>query len=613
MNPQFLIAKLAANATDTAWSQAYSTLNFYVALSVSIEELGEKPVAQLGKELLERLQREYFSLDEKSIKSIKKAVETTVSSVEDTITYSLLLVTNNQDTLYILTAGDGTVSIKRGEKYGVIAKGQPNTIQSFTGPLQDGDIIFVQTDDFSRKLIPSVLTSHLQTSNIAEISEDIAPLLHENPTGGEAVVILQYSDPEAAIATESPEKDLASDEDEKTAEDKTIDEYSEETVTELLTDEPKQKKLPINISSVKKAITAFRTRKKMLLGLLIVALLLFLVGSIITRSQQEQSADNSAAIEQTLATASAEYEEGIALEPLNRPLALEKFTKAKELLTQTKQQYPDDKNIDQVDSLLAKVEEKLSQFSSGEKVENGKDIATAQDLDINALQTITIKGGTLVVTDKANTLVTLTQSGEVDKSYDLDTQTIIDSTADSESAYILTDNGVVKVALDNGDEDELFELDSTRRAIDIFGSNIYLLNSKDRMVEKFSPSSYSKSNYLKTPLETTPVSLGIDGSIYVVLDSGKVQKFTRGVDDGYNVTGIQGAVSKTAQVFSEKDYTYVYILDKTNQRILITSKNGEVKQKFSWDIIASAVDFTVDEGAKTIYIATPDSLHSFTF
>src|SRR5690606_23946452 len=115
MNSQFLIAKLAATATDTAWSQAYSTLNFYVTISVKLDTSAENPpeesLAQIGKELLERLQREYFSLDEKTLESIKTAVSTTVDSVPPSIVYSLVLVTNNASTLYIVTAGEGAVII----------------------------------------------------------------------------------------------------------------------------------------------------------------------------------------------------------------------------------------------------------------------------------------------------------------------------------------------------------------------------------------------------------------------------------------------------------------------------------------------------------------------
>ncbi len=618
MNPQFLIAKLAANATSTAWSQAYSTLNFYVVLSVSIDEEGDKPVAQIGKELLERLQREYFSLDEKTIESIKKAVENTVNTVEKSARYSLVLVTNNENTLYIITAEEGIVSIKRNEKLGIVAEGHPDKVLSFTGPLQHNDIILIQTDAFAHKLSPLILNPHLQTDNLTEISEGIAPLLHDNPTGAEAIVLLQYINPENISNTveEQPDEDNVTEENLPDADD-----YSDESITELLSDEkPHEKKFPIPIGGIpdliSKVITrirAIKNKKRFVIGISIIVLLLFLIGSILIRTQQEKAADNTQAISQALQSAQTEYDEGEAIEPLNRPLALDKYTKAKDLLTQTKAKYPNDNNLGEVNALLAKVDSKLSQLSSGKRVENGQEITSAQDLKLDQIQTVTIKGGSLMVTDKANKLVTIDSSGEVDETYDLDTTTIMDITADSDSAYVLSNSGVIRVNLSNGNNTELFKIDKARTAIDVFGSNIYLLNSANKTVEKYSPSAYKVTEYLDSPLQNTPVSMGIDGSIYTVIDNGKVQKFTRGVDDTYNVTGTQGNISKNSLVYSAQDYTYVYILDRTNQRVLITSKNGEVKQEYSWDIIGKAVDFSADEASKTIYIATPEALHSFTF
>jgi hypothetical protein len=169
MNPQFLIAKLAANASESAWSQAYSTLNFYVVVSVTSQKESDKTLAQSGKELLERLQREYFSLDEKSLESIKKAVENTIASVDKEVAYSLILVTNNAETLYIITAGLGSVAIKRDDKLGIIAQGKESTVLSFSGPLKNQDIIVVQTADFVKKVPPATLAASLDSLNVTDI------------------------------------------------------------------------------------------------------------------------------------------------------------------------------------------------------------------------------------------------------------------------------------------------------------------------------------------------------------------------------------------------------------------------------------------------------------
>jgi len=629
MNSQFLIAKLAATATDTAWSQAYSTLNFYVTISVkldtSAENSPEESLAQIGKELLERLQREYFSLDEKTLESIKTAVSTTVDSVPPSIVYSLVLVTNNASTLYIVTAGEGAVIIKRGEKVGAIATGKKDTVLSFSGPLKNNDLVVVQTQDFSSKIETPLLASLLDSLSVTDISENIAPHLHNDPSGAEAAIILLYTNPEAqTLEEEQGNTDEAEETTDDTREKEEIEpsstlEKEEEPSTHLSAplfedeEKDKQSKRSLSFSGVTDFISILKKNRKQLLGLIIIVLVIGLVGSIFLQTRNKESQQNNEAIAQAVTSAQSAYEEGEALEPLNRPLALEKFTKAQETLTETKNRYPNEKGLDSLNVLLSKVEQKLSQFSSGKKVENGKKLTSASDIDIDDIRTVSIKGGNLFVTDKSHTLVTLSKDGKKDKSFTLDSSSIFDVNANSDFAFVLTNEGVTRVDLGNGSDNQLVDLDNSRQSIDVYGSNIYLLNIKDKMIEKYAPSSYNESDYLSNPLQSPPVSMTIDGSIYVLYDNGKIGKFTKGADDGFTLTGFQGTIGKKSYIYKEEDFSNLYILDTSNQRILVASSNGEVKQEFTWDIFKDAVDFSVDEKNKVIYIVTSQDLYSFSF
>lgn len=621
MNPQFLIAKLAANASDTAWSQAYSTLNFYVSLSVSSEQPTDEPLAQIGKELLERLQREYFSLDEKSLESIKQAVQTTVDSTKSDITYSLILVTNNAHTLYIVTAGEGSVAIKRNGKFGIIAQGKLNTVLSFSGPLKNHDLVVVQTSDFTKTIPASVLAQSLDSLNVTDISENLAPHLHSTASGGEAAIILLYTDPEVALSEDEDSKDQDSKEEsthkqEFPSEDSnTNDEKPKVLAADPVSDEKEEttpeKRFPL--PSPTSFIATLTAKRKMLLGIVILLLIIGLIGSIFWKNREQKSAQNGEAIAQAIASAQAEYEEGEALEPLNRPLALEKYNTAQKTLVDTKNKFPNDSEIDKLNSLLTKVEQKLSEFSAGKKVENGKKLASASDLDLDEIRTVSIKGGTLFVTNKTNMLTTLTNDGKADETFETEASTIIDVSANDNFAFLLTNSGVLRVDLGSGNETELFDLDSARQLIDVFGSNVYLASASDKMVEKYAPSRYSASNYLTNKLPASPISMTIDGSVYVLYDNGKIGKFTRGADDSFNVTGLQGSIGKKSVIYTEEDFTHLYALDTGNQRLLMIAKNGEVKQEFSWDVFKNATDLAVDEANKTVYIATPSDLYSFTY
>lgn len=623
MNPQFLIAKLAANATETAWAQSYSTLNFYVVLSVSSTGETDKSIAQIGKEMLERLQREYFALDEKTLEAIKKAVETVVNGLADEITYSLVLATKVDDTLYLVTASDGQALIYRNGKLGRVAHGTFNEIHGFSGPLKHDDIFILETADFAKRISDSLLQQSFAPDNLTDTAENLAPHLHEGALGTEATILLQYKNPEEAvvptpIAEEEPEEqdDNTDGEVDKQTEPDAEDKLPAETEPELpetAKTVPAEKPvrtlpgLPIAV-----LLTKIRGNRKLIIVLGIIVLALILFGSIWAQTHTKKTAQSSKAVEVALTKAQSEYDEAQALESLNRPLALEKYSAAQQALETVKNKYPDSSEIDKVDALLSKLEGKVGEFSTGTKVDSGKAMLKVTDTKLKNFQSVTIKGGALAVANSTNTIATVEDS-DVDQSDTVDAKALIAITGDEDTVYALANNGVYTFSRSNGDTDNLFKLDSGRTTIDIFGSNIYLLNARDKMIEKYSSSSYEATNYLKDDkkLNGTPISMAIDGSVYVLLADGTIKKYTRGTDDSFTLAGVSGKISDKGLLYTDKDFSNLYILDRTNQRLVVTSKSGEASQELSWDVFGKATDFAIDEGNKKGYVTTKDTLYSF--
>src|SRR6185437_2671222 len=112
-------AKLVATPTDTSWSQAYNAGNFFVCLSLIIDEPDEEISLQaLGKDLFNVLQSEFFTLPEKNIEHIKKAISTSLESVPQNVTCSLTLAFFKEATLLVFISGSGKIVMKRGAKVG---------------------------------------------------------------------------------------------------------------------------------------------------------------------------------------------------------------------------------------------------------------------------------------------------------------------------------------------------------------------------------------------------------------------------------------------------------------------------------------------------------------
>lgn len=647
MNAQFLIAKLAATANDTAWAQAYSTLNFYVVLSISVSEKHDKSVAQIGKETLEKLQREYFSLDEKTLENIKKAVQIVIDSIDKEASYSLVLATNIAETLYIVTASVGQVVIQRQGKLGIIAKGETESIIGFSGALQDGDIAIIQTGEFAHKISLEELKPLITSPNVTEISENIAPLLQSDANGAEAVILLQYVTPEEIPmetpiiddgeesmpdtdeqnsepvvsepkVTESVMGDDNVDEDvkqpEKSVEDPKIEERNTHKDAFILSPDEIESETKKRTRPSPLTILSFVTgHKKLLLLAGIVILIGVLAGSILTQSTRKENLEAQQAINQAVENANLEYEEGLALEDLNRPLALEKFTGAQKILQDTKAKYSDHDDISKLNELLSKVDQKVGGVTSGKKVENAKSILTAKDAKLQNFKSLTLKDGTFAIADTDGTIVMLSEDGDVTDTYSIDAEDLIALNANSESVFALFRNSIVRVDASTGEDTELTELDDALQDIDVFGSNVYTVNSGTNEIEKRAPSGYGAASYVQEELAQKPISLAIDGSVYVLFDDGSIKKFTRGVDDTFAVKGAQGKINNKGLLYIQEDFSNLYVLDQTNQRIIVISTSGEVKQEFSWDMLKNASDFAVDEENKTIYVATTDNLYSFTF
>ena len=59
----------------------------------------------------------------------------------------------------------------------------------------------------------------------------------------------------------------------------------------------------------------------------------------------------------------------------------------------------------------------------------------------------------------------------------------------------------------------------------------------------------------------------IDASVWI-LDSGKVRKFTKGKEDSFTVSGLTKDIGPSSQITTGIDYSNIYILDPSNNRII---------------------------------------------
>ena len=102
-------------------------------------------------------------------------------------------------------------------------------------------------------------------------------------------------------------------------------------------------------------------------------------------------------------------------------------------------------------------------------------------------------------------------------------------------------------------------------------------------------------------------SITVDGELYTYGKSG-IQKYLSGSDSGFPTVDLLTPLSGTGVIFTQKDFTNIYILDQGNNRIVVIDKKGNLVATYTSEEFTELIDFVVDEKNKTFYILSGGKL-----
>lgn len=607
MKDNVLTSKIVANSTEATWSQVYSTLNLCIVISIEDQDAQSsktETIASYGKTVLEKLQREFFAIDKKRLFEVKGAVQKTVETIDPNIKYSIVLANIVKNVLYIITAGPTTVVIRRGEKTGIVAQGEKNKINSFSGIIENNDKIILQTEGFSNKLPLEKLARLLSGKQVSEIAENIAPIIHGNPKGTEAAILIQYE------GQPLPED---------------LDQQEEETDQEVGTNRinitlPPVFKLGIKNILVKIFKSRFLSRKRLLILAAIVLLIILMAEVILLDQKRNRQKMTSNLSENIISSAKDKYSQAQTFLNLNKNLALQKLNEAKDIINGQKDKFaqgsPERRDID---ALLVKIDEQIHKLESGNLVSDQKILFQRENSSsIKQIGQITLKGEDFVVADGASeNIITLSkENGKMINSFKAPAKGPTLITANAIEIYLLADNGVYKIGKKDGKAQKIIDLaGGDYTGIDTYLGNIYLLNSKNKDIEKYTPAAYKKSEYLQEGVKIVqaPLSMAIDGSVWILLDNGDIKKYTKGKEEAFEVKNLPKSISTNSVVYTEADFKNLYILDKNSQKIIIIAKTGEYQSQYDLGNLGDITTFAVDEANKKIFAASGSKVYSFGF
>lgn len=583
-------AKIVANPNAYSWSQVYSAGKLFAVLSLETqEETHEKDYLNvLGKEILNTLEQEFFTLEAKDLESIKQAVLTTSGKIPQEIDCSFTIGSVVNNILYVYILGNGRVSLKRLEKLGNLLEvrdQKPDSLKVASGFLEDGDMIILQTKQFADIISIGTLTEFMDDLPPAEVAENLAPLVHEKEEAGAAAIIIRYKtapvinqalEPEAEEATIAQAQEQTN-ETEAETEIQESPFYAPSVASNLnLLGKFKQIISPL-VSKIRlpNNLTGNLNHSKKVILTIVVIILIVFVGSVIFALNKQQNEKTLAAFQSIYPQAQKKYTDGQSLVGLNQNLARDSFSQAQQILLNGKDKLPkNSKEEKQVLDLLAKVNNALNATSG---VTNSQ--ASLVDTSISPMLLAETKNSGLYFTE------------------------------DDSHIYGLTSDQVYSLNLDGSNKKTLIKNSGDWQkagGLSTYFGNIYVLDSKQSQILKYvqTDSSFSKTNYFSSasPDLSKAVSMAIDSSIYVLSSDGTVAKYTKGNAENFSLTGIDKPLVNPTGIFTNAGVDNIYILDNGNSRVVVFDKTGNYKAQYQAGVIKSAKDFEVLEKDKKIYV-----------
>ncbi|MBF8249867.1 MAG: Cell envelope-related transcriptional attenuator [Candidatus Levybacteria bacterium] len=381
MDNNISFSKIVATPTLNSWSQAYNAGKLFAVLSLEkTQELTSEieSLNMLGKDLLERLEQEFFAIEDKNLESIKQAISSIFAREVGGVTISFAAGAFINNILYLFGLGNAAVFIKRGGSLGVALDCKDMTVKdlvSSSGFLQEKDLIVLATEAFSQVVTQDELDSNLNDLQPAEIAESLAPKIHKAENGKISAIVIRYANPVAGPPDTQGELG------ESLRAGEVIDEGIE--VQEELKQERIQKQAsPLNQSGTASALikywSLFKSKfrkpnfkiipvKKIYLSVAVILALILISGVFLTIREQNNT-KVKALFAQIYPEAQKKYDEGQGLADLNKNFARDAFTSAQKILNDNKVKFPTKSTeLTQVQDLLKKVEEGLAQVSPIDK------------------------------------------------------------------------------------------------------------------------------------------------------------------------------------------------------------------------------------------------------
>ena len=174
----------------------------------------------------------------------------------------------------------------------------------------------------------------------------------------------------------------------------------------------------------------------------------------------------------------------------------------------------------------------------------------------------------------------------------------LDATSDGSRVLILNPKGVSVNGKETGGI--IFDMAvSKATTIGRFGANLYVLDSGNKEIYKYGAISDGYGDRVRwlaqdQSISVTPVDMAIDSDVWVLGESGVVERFRRGAREQFVLNGVPEGV-KTSRIAVQLEGSSLAMLDKVNGMVIVCSKEtGNCEQQLKSEKLKMATDIEYD-------------------
>lgn len=608
---QTSVSKIVGIPSSSSWSWVYSFSpdvgkkeNLIVAITLNNISSGIAGI-ELGREVLAKIQKAYFGEEGGILERLEKTVKE-VSREFSSLGPELAASVFCEGFVYFCVLGGGKVLLWRDKKLIKLLEGSID-VCSLSGGVVFGDMFLFGTKGFSTIGTDSFSKAVAGAATPQEVADELLPSIHRDGSAGVAGVVV--APVTKASQDEDPQDEILQKKEKPLYEVKGLP----------LSVRPKSSgfvpgifkkwlvfiasKLPEKGVYVRKGGTPRRTAISV--GVILIVLLLISIGLGIKQKGLKQF---QASYEGSLVEAENLFRDSILQKEVAPPAAQELFLKAEEKvnallnqgikderLTALKQNLEANKNL-----ILGLVDASPELF---------QDLSLLRD-GVSG-QEIVAHGKTLAVLDAGGNRIfsfsALAKEAKVVAGGEA-LGGVKDIGLYSDRYFALTGEKIVEAT--GGDKKNIADVEPSAREgsrMEIFGGNIYLLSKSGEIwrypaIESgFGPG----QKWLADEVSGMPgIDFAIDGSIWVLSESGRISKFTRGAPDSFNVKGIQDGINAPSTIYTDEKLESIFILERGKNRIVEIAKTGKYQKQYVSGQIGEAKDIVVSKEAGKIFLLT---------